>query len=174
MADSNAGGRTAVGAFNPGPCEAGLSTKEMNNLLLLAEVHDIGKVGLPDHILRKNESLTKEEEEEMKRHCEAGYRIARCSPGLTWVAELILQHHEWWDGRGYPQGLKGEEIHLLSRILVIADAYETITAVRPGKKVMSAEEVITELKQGAGTRFDPHLVEIFLKMLQEANGAIFP
>jgi HD-GYP domain-containing protein (c-di-GMP phosphodiesterase class II) len=137
-------------------------------------VHDIGKVGLPDHILRKNEPLTKEEEEEMKRHCEVGYRIARCSPELTPVAELILQHHEWWDGRGYPQGLKGEEIHLLSRILAIADAYEAMTAGRPGKKVMPGEEAMTELKQRAGTRFDPHLVEIFLKLLQEENGEILP
>ncbi|WP_243174848.1 HD domain-containing phosphohydrolase [Desulfofundulus sp. TPOSR] len=153
---------------------AGLSTGEMDNLLLLAEVHDIGKVGLPDHILRKNEPLTKEEEEEMKRHCEVGYRIARCSPELTPVAELILQHHEWWDGRGYPQGLKGEEIHLLSRILAIADAYEAMTAGRPGKKVMPGEEAMTELKQRAGTRFDPHLVEIFLKLLQEENGEILP
>jgi HD-GYP domain-containing protein (c-di-GMP phosphodiesterase class II) len=153
---------------------AGLSTGEMDNLLLLAEVHDIGKVGLPDHILRKNKPLTKDEEEEVKRHCELGYRIARCSPALNQVAEPILQHHERWDGQGYPQGLKGEEIHLLSRILAIADAYEAMTAGRPGQKVTFTEKAMTELRQGAGTRFDPHLVEIFLKMLQEENGDIFP
>ncbi|MGB9804069.1 MAG: HD domain-containing phosphohydrolase [Desulfofundulus sp.] len=144
---------------------AGLPPEEMDNLILLAEVHDIGKVGLPAHILRKNKPLTKDEEEEVKRHCELGYRIARCSPALNQVAEPILQHHERWDGQGYPQGLKGEEIHLSSRILAIANAYEAMTAGRPGQKVTSPEEAMTELRQGAGTRFDPHLVEIFLKML---------
>ncbi|MCL6558920.1 MAG: diguanylate cyclase [Firmicutes bacterium] len=148
---------------------AGLSADEIDKLLLLAEVHDIGKVGLPDRILRQDEPLAKEEEEEVKRHCEVGYRIARCSTELAPVAEPILQHHEWWNGQGYPQGLKGEEIHFHSRILAIVDAYDAMTSNRPGRKAMPKEKAMSELKQRAGTQFDPYLVEVFLKLLQETS-----
>lgn len=146
----------------------GLSKNQMNDLLLLAQMHDIGKVGIPDHILFKNGPLMEDERKEMKRHCEIGYRIARCSTDLAAIAELILQHHEWWNGQGYPRGLKGEEIHICSRILAIADAYDAMTSDRPYRKAISKEEALAELKKCAGTQFDPHLVEIFV-VLQERD-----
>lgn len=109
----------------------GLSRSDLDTLRLLADVHDIGKLGVPEHILFKPSALTGEEWEEVWRHPEVGYRIALSSPELAPVAELIRQHHERWDGRGYPRGLRDDEIHILSRILAIADAYDAMTSDRP-------------------------------------------
>ncbi|MDI6814248.1 MAG: HD-GYP domain-containing protein, partial [Desulfitobacteriaceae bacterium] len=150
----------------------GLSREEMDSLRLLVEMHDIGKLGVPDHILFKPGPLTEEEKKEVQRHSEVGYRIALSSGELAPVAPFILQHHERWDGRGYPLGLKGEQIHLLSRILAIVDAYDAMTSERPYRGAMSPEEVLEELKRCAGTQFDPHLVEIFIGLLSEKGGRL--
>jgi diguanylate cyclase (GGDEF)-like protein/PAS domain S-box-containing protein len=135
------------------------------DLLLFAQFHDIGKVGIPDSILFKPAELTPEEYAEMKRHCEIGYRIAQSSPDLVPIADLILKHHEWWNGKGYPFGLKKEEIPLGCRILAIADAYESMTSVRPYRKPMSHRGAIKELKKCAGSQFSPALVDKFVKVL---------
>lgn len=145
----------------------GLSRSDLDALCLLADVHDVGKLGVPEHILFKPSVLTGEEWEEMKHHPEVGYRIALSSPELVPVAELIRQHHERWNGKGYPRGLRGEEIHILSRILAIADAYDAMTSERPYRPALSPEEALEELRKGAGTQFDPHLVEVFVKLLSE-------
>ncbi|HIE11810.1 MAG TPA: diguanylate cyclase [Desulfotomaculum sp.] len=145
----------------------GLSRTYMDTLRLLADVHDIGKLGVPEQILFKPSRLTEEEWEEVKRHPEVGYRIALSSPELAPVAELIRQHHERWNGNGYPKGLRGEETNILSRILAIADAYDAMTSARPYRPPLSHEEALSELKRCAGTQFDPHLVEIFVKLLTE-------
>ncbi|MCL6449445.1 MAG: diguanylate cyclase [Armatimonadetes bacterium] len=150
----------------------GLSHKEMDSLRLLVEMHDIGKLGVPDSVLFKTGPLTEEEKKEVQRHSEVGYRIALSSGELAPVAPYILQHHERWDGRGYPLGLKGDQIHLLSRILAIVDAYDAMTSERPYRGAMSPEEVLEELKKGAGTQFDPHLVEIFMRLLSEKGGRL--
>ncbi|MEW6727128.1 MAG: diguanylate cyclase [Bacillota bacterium] len=147
-----------------------LSREEMDNLRLLADVHDIGKLGVPDHILCKPGPLTEEERKEIQRHPEVGYRIALSSAELAPVAELIRQHHERWDGRGYPRGLRGEEIHILSRILAIADAYDAMTSECPYRDALSHEKTLEELKRCAGTQFDPHLVEIFTELMAKKRG----
>jgi len=144
----------------------GLTKEELDKLALLARVHDIGKVGIATHILFKPGPLAKEERDEMKRHVEIGYRIARSFPELAPVADLILQHHEWWNGQGYPRGLKGDEIDLLARILAIVDAYDAMTSDRPYRKALPKEEAIAELQRCAGTQFDPQLVEVFLKLIR--------
>jgi diguanylate cyclase (GGDEF)-like protein len=135
------------------------------DLLLFAQFHDIGKVGIPDSILFKPAALTPEEYTEIKRHCEIGYRIARASMDLTPIADLILKHHEWWNGNGYPMGLKAEEIPLGCSILAIADAYESMTSVRPYRKPMSHRDAIKELKKCAGTQFNPELVDKFVQVM---------
>ncbi|MDN5348236.1 MAG: hypothetical protein PWP65_1800, partial [Clostridia bacterium] len=146
---------------------AGLSREETDRLRLLVDVHDIGKLGVPASILLKPGSLTEQEWEEIRRHPEVGYRIALSSGELAPVAPFILQHHERWDGRGYPQGLQGDRIHLLSRILAIADAYDAMTSERPYRRALTHEEALEELKRCAGTQFDPRLVEVFVRLMEK-------
>lgn len=136
------------------------------NLKLLAKYHDIGKVAISDNILMKPASLTKKETRKIRRHSEIGYRIARSVPSLEQIADWILKHHEWWDGSGYPLGLKGEEIPLECRILSICDAYDAMTSDRPYRKAMSKGEAIEELKRFSGIQFDPELVDIFLPVIR--------
>ena len=145
--------------------ELSLSENKVTELCLLAQFHDIGKVGIPDRILFKKGIFTPEEYAEMQRHSEIGYRIAESSPDLSPIAEWILKHHEWWNGNGYPLGLKGEEIPLECRILAIADAYDAMTNDRPYRKRMTHEEAMEELKRCAGSQFDPFLVEMFIKIV---------
>ncbi|MDK2810295.1 MAG: hypothetical protein PWR27_1004 [Petroclostridium sp.] len=147
----------------------GLPEHKATDLRLLAQFHDIGKVGIPDRILFKTGPLTSEEAAEMQRHCEIGYRIAQSAPDLVPIADWVLKHHERWDGKGYPLGLKEEEIPLECRILAIADAYDAMTSDRPYRKAMSCEEAVAELLRCAGTQFDPQLVLIFVQMLEDRN-----
>lgn len=142
----------------------GFTEVRLTDLKLLAQFHDIGKVGIPDRILFKPGKLTPEEMLEMQRHSEIGYRIAQSSPDLVPIADWILRHHEWWNGRGYPLRLKGEEIPLECRILAIVDAYDAMINDRPYRKALTEEEAIAELMKGAGVQFDPWLVEEFIKI----------
>ncbi|RKD33448.1 hypothetical protein BET03_09355 [Thermohalobacter berrensis] len=146
-----------------------LSSKQLSDLTLLAEFHDLGKVGIPDKILFKEGPLTEEEWEIMRQHPEKGYRIAMSSPDLSGVADLILKHHERWDGNGYPLGLKGLEIPIECRILSIVDAYDAMTSERPYSRKKSKEEAIEELKRCSGSQFDPKLVKIFLDIIGDNN-----
>lgn len=141
------------------------SESQIKDLHLFAQFHDIGKVGISDKILFKPGPLTAEEASEMQRHCEIGHRVALSSPDLVPIADWILKHHEWWNGKGYPMGLKGEEIPLECQILAIADAYDAMTSNRPYRKPMSHEKAISELKKCAGTQFDPYLVGKFIELL---------
>lgn len=146
--------------------ELKLSSKEMNELSLLAMLHDIGKVAIDKNILQKSDFLTREEWDEMKRHTEIGYRIAQSSPDLSNVADYILYHHEHWNGKGYPHGLSEEEIPLPCRIIAVADAFDVMTTDKVYQKALSKEEAIKELEKNSGTQFDPKIVEIFLKVIQ--------
>lgn len=143
----------------------GLSEAKKNNLVLLADVHDLGKVAIPDEVLNKKGKLTEEEWEIMKSHAEKGYRIALNSYELSSIAELILKHHERWDGKGYPLNLKGEEIPIECRILAVADAYDAMTNLRPYNTVKTHKEAIEEIKRCSGSQFDPKVVEAFLSII---------
>lgn len=137
----------------------GLDDNELDELSLLAMLHDIGKIAIPDNILEKPSTLSEDEWKVMKSHCEIGYRIAVASPELAHIAGLILSHHERWDGTGYPQKLKGEEIPLISRIITVVDAYDAMTNDRPYHEAVSGEAALEELKNCSGTQFDPDIVE---------------
>jgi len=143
-----------------------LSSKQLSDLTLLAQVHDLGKVGIPDQILFKEGPLNKEEWKIMRTHTEKGHRIAAASTDLHGIADLILHHHERWDGSGYPSGLKGKAIPVECRILAIVDAFDAMISDRPYRKAMNKEEAVAELKRCAGTQFDPHLVDIFLDLVK--------
>lgn|GEM_PF-1156032 len=145
----------------------GLPPKELSDLSIFAEVHDLGEVAISDSILNKKGPLTDEEWEIIKKHSEKGYRIALSSPDLAGIADLILKHHERWDGKGYPLGLKGKEIPLLCRILSVADAFDAMTSKRPYNMVKSVEEALSEIKRNAGTQFDPEIVEVFLSLFDK-------
>ncbi|MBI4857319.1 MAG: PAS domain S-box protein [Acetobacterium woodii] len=142
-----------------------LNVEAKNRLTLLSMLHDIGKVGIPDHILGKPGSLTEAEWLIMKTHPEIGYRIAANVPELHVVAEEILHHHEKWDGTGYPSGLSGDKIPLNSRILAVADAYDAMTHDQVYRPARSHEEAVGELRAQAGTQFDPRLVERFINQV---------
>ena len=146
---------------------AGLSESKLNELKLLTSLHDIGKIAVPDAVLKKEGPLNPAEWEAIRRHPEVGYRIASASNELAPIAEGILNHHEHWDGRGYPQGLKGEKIPITARIIGVVDAYDVMLHDRPYRSRMTPKEAVEQLKKHAGTQFDPHLVKLFLACLQE-------
>ena len=144
----------------------GLPESTISDLRLLAKFHDIGKIGISDVILLKEGPLTSEEWAGLKRHCEIGYRIALSASDLIPIADWILKHHEWWNGQGYPLGLKGEDIPRECRILAIADAYDSLTSGRPYRRAYSHAEAIVELRSHSGTQFDPGLLETFGQMFE--------
>jgi diguanylate cyclase (GGDEF)-like protein/PAS domain S-box-containing protein len=149
----------------------GLSDEQLDELELLSTLHDIGKICVDKKILTKTEKLSDEEWMEIRRHPEVGFRIAESTPELKHIAEYILCHHERWDGKGYPQGLKGEEIPLLSRILAISDAYDAMTNDRAYRKAMSKDCASAEILKNAGAQFDPNLSSLFIEMVLIAESA---
>ncbi len=142
-----------------------LTDEEMKELSLLAVLHDIGKIGINPAILKKPATLTSKDWTEMKRHSEIGWRIVKEFPDLVTVANYILFHHERWDGKGYPSGLRADNIPLPSRILSVADAYDAMTSDRVYRKSMGMEEAIAELTKNAGMQFDPQVVSFFTKAI---------
>jgi len=152
--------------------DSGIPQNKIDDLGLLIRFHDIGKVGISDSILYKLGPLTSEEKEEMQRHCEIGYRIAKSSNQLLPIADLILKHHEWWNGQGYPLGLRGDDIPLECRILSILDHYDAMTNDRPYHKAMSSKDALEEIKSSAGTKFDPVLVDKFIQVIPKWESGI--
>lgn len=145
--------------------KAGLTQYELTDLSLLAQFHDLGKVGIPDRILLKPGPLDEEEWRVMKRHPEIGQRIAQSVPELMPIAKFILLHHERWDGQGYPLGLAAEQIPLECRIIAIVDAYDAMTNERPYRAAMPHDRALAELARCAGSQFDPGLVARFAEMM---------
>ncbi|HUJ89623.1 MAG TPA: HD domain-containing phosphohydrolase [Syntrophorhabdales bacterium] len=143
----------------------GLPDDKLDELSLLAMLHDIGKLAISDQILGKPGRLLPEEWEAMQSHLEIGYRIVESTPELAHIGEAVLAHHEWWDGTGYPKRLHGEQIPLISRILAIVDAYDVMTHDRPYRLAVSRDEALNELRQCAGTQFDPQLVDAFVQVV---------
>ncbi|SMD05483.1 HD domain-containing phosphohydrolase [Sporomusa malonica] len=137
----------------------------ISDLRLFAKFHDIGKVGIPDSILKKPGKLTEDEMNIMRQHCEIGFRIAKSSPDLEPIADWVLKHQEHWNGKGYPLGISGEEIPIQCRILSIVDAYDAMTSDRPYRKAMSSEDALAEIRRCSGTQFDPVLAEKFINLL---------
>jgi diguanylate cyclase (GGDEF)-like protein/PAS domain S-box-containing protein len=144
----------------------GLKQTTMDDLYLLAMLHDIGKIGVPFHIINKPGPLTEDEWEVMKRHPLIGYQIAISSVDLKPIAEGILNHHERFDGKGYPNQVKGRDIPLIARIVSIIDAYDAITQDRPYRPKKSHEAAMAEIKKHAGTQFDPDIVEVFVHIFE--------
>ena len=141
-----------------------LEPLEINKLSTCALLHDIGKIGISDEILTKQGELTAEEWEAIKTHPQLGATIVSHVGNLAPYVLGILHHHERYDGSGYPQGLKGEEIPLEARILAIADAFAAMTSERPFSNALPHEEALEEIKRGAGKQFDPKLAKVFLSI----------
>ncbi|MDD3350818.1 MAG: diguanylate cyclase [Eubacteriales bacterium] len=144
-----------------------LSQLELDDLALLATLHDVGKVVIDNGILMKPGDLSDLEWIQMKKHPEIGYRIASASSEMASIANGILSHHERWDGEGYPRGLKGKEIPLLARIIAVVDAYDAMTEERVYRSAMSEELALEELRNNAGNQFDPEVVKAFSVFMQK-------
>jgi diguanylate cyclase (GGDEF)-like protein/putative nucleotidyltransferase with HDIG domain len=143
----------------------GLNKNKVNQLRLAGLMHDIGKIGIEDKILNKPGKLTEAEYYEIKKHSEIGYRILRSVNEFSEISEFILEHHEKWDGTGYPQGLKGEEIKLEARIVSLADADDAMTTQRTYHDAFSKKSAINEIKRCSGTQFDPDIVKVFIEQV---------
>lgn len=143
-----------------------LDGKSLNALATLADLHDLGKVAVPEEILHKKGPLSESEWDRIRRHPDIGFKIASSSPKLRFIAEGILAHHEHWDGKGYPNGLQGEEIPLLSRIISVVDAYDVMTNNRPYKTAMEKRAAMAELDKCSGKQFDPQMVQLFLELFE--------
>ena len=148
-----------------------LPKEDTDALELASMLHDIGKVRVDLSILKKAGSLTGEEWEEIKKHPEAGYRIAQSVPHLNAISEIILYHHERWDGTGYPQGLSGESIPLLARILALVDSYDTMREDRGYRKALDDAEAVQEILRASGKQFDPELTRVFVQKVLKSAGS---
>ncbi len=147
----------------------GLDEHELALIRMAGILHDIGKIGVPDNILNKEGPLDGTERERIFTHPDNGNKILKPLRSLADVREVVLSHHERFDGNGYPRGLRGEEIPLLARIVSIADSYDAMTTTRSYRKALSRETALTELRRNAGKMWDPELVEAFIS-LAESGG----
>lgn len=147
--------------------EAGFTKDEMYDLELSAIFHDIGKIGTPDAVLNKPSRLSEDEFQVMKQHPENSYEILKDFAVFQKIADNARLHHERYDGKGYPLGLKGEEIPVAARIILIADTFDAMTSTRPYRKGLPYEVAFEELLQFSGTQFDPNLVKLFIQGMQK-------
>ena len=151
----------------------GLTEEQCENMRLAMPMHDIGKIGIPEEILKKSGPFTPEQREIMQHHARIGYHIlndSKATPLTQLAAEIALFHHEHWDGQGYPQGLKGEDIPLSGRIAAICDVYDALRSARPYKTAWSAEETLAFFRERSGSHFDPELVHVFERIFDQLEG----
>ena len=141
---------------------------DLNNSLL---IHELSKVTIPDKILMKGSSLDSEELKIMKKHSEAGFRIARALNSYLHLSDIVFSIHEWWNGSGYPKGLKEKEISLLARLLAIFISYDAMIHDLPYRKALSSEDAVNELRSNEGIQFDPGLTELFISALDTKKKA---
>lgn len=151
--------------------ELGLSEEAMKTIRFAGLLHDVGKIGIPDEILRKPGQLTDEEYEVMKQHPVVGAMIVSSIPDMAEILPGVKHHHERWDGKGYPDALAGEAIPLLARILAVPDTFSAMTTDRPYRKGMKWSEALYKVKQGRGSQFDPDIVDAFLRAIEKREGA---
>ncbi|MGB5823679.1 MAG: HD domain-containing phosphohydrolase [Proteocatella sp.] len=144
-----------------------LSTSQLDELEIATRLHDIGKIGIREDILLKPGKLTEQEYQIIKTHTEKGYRIVMASNGLDSVAKTVLTHHERWDGKGYPLGLKQKEIPLSARIISVVDAYDAMTNNRIYRDGIKKEDAIKEIENSRGTQFDPHIAGLFIQIMKQ-------
>ena len=147
----------------------GLHDKQIEDLKIAANLHDIGKIAIDPAILRKPGKLDEYERRAMEKHSEIGYQILKSVDEYVHIANYVLHHHERWDGKGYPQGLAGADIPLLSRIICVADAFEAMTSMREYQVRRSASSAIEELQRCAGKQFDPEVVEAFVTAFSHSD-----
>lgn len=147
----------------------GLNSNEIRIAKEAGLLHDIGKIGIPENILKKQARLTDDEYEIMKTHVTNSIEMIHHLPNMDYVIPAVLSHHERYDGKGYPRGLEGEGIPLLGRILAVCDSFDAITSKRSYKEALSKEYAITELERNKGTQFDPLLVDVFVKLVREGK-----
>ena len=145
----------------------GMGEEELSNLERAAIFHDLGKIQTPDDVLLKGERLSRSEEEKMRNHPTDGTEILRMAPFLHRYIPVVRAHHEWYNGEGYPDGLKGDEIPLHAQILALADAFDAMTTDRPYREALSSVEAIDEILVFRGTQFSPELADAFAKMVRE-------
>jgi HD-GYP domain-containing protein (c-di-GMP phosphodiesterase class II) len=151
----------------------GLEEADLQNLEVAALLHDIGKVGIPDSILRKPDRLDPEEYALMKKHSEFGWAVLRMLPGFERAALDILHHHESFDGKGYPAGLKGAEIPVVSRIVCVIDAFDAMVSSRPYRRGLPYQEAVRRLNEASGSQFDPVVVRSFLSFAEAEMPTVF-
>jgi putative nucleotidyltransferase with HDIG domain len=141
--------------------EMGLARDDLETIYLGGLLHDIGKIGIDDHVLNKAGALTPEEFEQIKKHPQLGYDILRGVRQLQKILPIVLHHHETWDGAGYPHGLKGDSTPLLARIAAVADAFDAMSSDRPYRRGMPDEKLDAILREGAGKQWDPDVIDAF-------------
>jgi HD-GYP domain-containing protein (c-di-GMP phosphodiesterase class II) len=146
----------------------GLAAEQVERIAHAALLHDVGKLAVPDEILHKRGPLTRAEWEVMAEHPVAGERILLRIPDLAVIAPVVRHEHEQWDGSGYPDGLRGRLIPIGSRIILACDAYHAMITDRPYRAAMGHDEAVAELRRGAGTQFDPDVVDALLDLLGHA------
>lgn len=143
--------------------------EDINKIRLAGLMHDIGKIAIDEGILNKVGQITQIEFDEIKRHSEIGYRILSSVYEFSEIANFVLEHHERWDGQGYPKGLNGNEISIQGRMICIADAYDAMTRERTYKEKLSVLEAINEIRRCAGIQFDPDITENFIEVALELS-----